>query len=242
MMIKEACILILFFLIFSIKSTKTPAQSFNGSFLMTFSSEKDYSDYPMRWYAHNSSSEKKIAMEVQDEMIVKGVSRRILFDNADSTWTMLIAFNSIKQATRIRVASVFSDTMFQKKIKIIKTKESKILSGYKCRKIITESAGYTTEIWMTEDIKFDMLTIYKLLSHCGMLSDNVKKGDWYKAIGLHGMAIQVMSINKISGDAYTMRISEIKTNDIRPEFMSLTGFRISDIPEGQSCGIAVEEK
>ncbi len=146
---------------------------------MSFTSLEKDKDFPLLWYIEKKSTGGKMALEIQDEMILKGVSKRVLFDPVDSLWTMLIEFNDNRQGTRIHAASMFRDTAIAKIIKITRTKEKRNIEGYKCNKIILESNRYISELWVTEQIRFNLGYIYKLLSHCGMMSDMVRKGDWF---------------------------------------------------------------
>ena len=74
------------------------------------------------------------------------------------------------------------------------------------------------------------------------MSEFVRNGDWYKFNKINGMILEVTSKNKSTGESYTMSISEIKTGVINNTFFSINGFLISDIPEGQNCGVKVTEK
>jgi len=75
-----------------------------------------------------------------------------------------------------------------------------------------------------------------------MISDFIRKGDWFRADVIPGMILQVISTNKPTHESYTLTVSGIKPGIINQKFFSTSGFRISDIPEGQNCGVAVEEK
>ena len=77
-----------------------------------------------------------MVLQVQDNMLKKGVNKRVLFKPADSTWTMTISFNNVKQGTRIHGAAMFRDTAKHKPVKFTNTSEKKILEGYICNKII----------------------------------------------------------------------------------------------------------
>jgi hypothetical protein len=238
--ISSGVYLLVFILMYSVKiSAQKP---FQGSFLMSFKIAENNKDYPMVWHIEDKLSGGKIAMEVQDEMISKGVSRRILYNQSDSTWTMLIEFNAVKQGTRIGVKNLYTDTSMHKNISIRKTKEVKNIEGYACSKFIAESKDYTADMWITKQINFDLVHLYKLLAHCGMLSNHVKKGEWYKSKNFKGMVMKVTSTKKSTGENYTMEIKNIIPGKLNETFFDLKGFRISNIPEGQSCGVAIEDE
>src|SRR5688500_12103193 len=82
--------------------------SFHGSFTMTLDSGENITDPPFLW---NVSYDGEMAHQVQDKMLKKGVNKRVIFKPADSTWTMLLSFNKVKQGTRINSAAMYRDTM-----------------------------------------------------------------------------------------------------------------------------------
>ena len=216
---------------------------FNGSFLMTFASSTNAGDYPMLWNVEPDSTGGRMALEIQDEMTRKGISKRILFNPSDSTWTMLMEYNKVKQGSRIHAADMYrpkTKKVKQKKITKTLTNSRKRIEGYTCKKIVLESEDYYSEIWYTESLKFDLAKIYNLLSHCGMISDFVKTGEWYKSEKFPGMILEVFSQNKSTEEFYTLTLSQLKPGQINESFFTTAGFRISDIPEGQNCGTVLK--
>ncbi len=217
-------------------------QTFNGSFLMTFTLSEPITDNPpMLWNIESAANGGRMAMELQDDMIKKGVSKRVLFNPKDSTWTMLMSFNNVKQGARIHRADMFREKKGSAKFSVTTAQTKRIIEGYHCVKVITESKNYRAEIWITKELKFDVCRIYKLLNHCSMINDIVRKGDWFNS-NLYGMILEVTSTNKSTGQSYSMSISSLKLNEITSSLFTTKDFRISDIPEGQNCGIALDEK
>jgi hypothetical protein len=74
-----------------------------------------------------------------------------------------------------------------------------------------------------------------------MMSDVVRKGDWFMEKNIKGMILEVISTKKSNGEMYTMKISNIIPGNINKTFFNISGFRISDIPEGQNCGGVIDE-
>lgn len=214
---------------------------FYGSFTMSFESTDSIKNIPLQWHILQEVDGGKMTFELQDEMKKKGVSKRVLFNPADSTWTMLIAFNKIKQGSRIHAAAMYRDTIKHIPLNVKITKEKKIIDGYMCNKIIFESDQNIAEGWMTKNIKFDICNVYGLLSHCGMMNEYIHKGDWYFADDIHHMIIQLNSRNKETGKTYSLKISNIKAGDVNLNFFKIDDFKIADIPEGLNCGISVKE-
>ncbi len=214
---------------------------FEGSFLMSFDSAEPDKDPPLLWNIKADSTGNEMALQVQDHMLQRGVNKRVVFRPADSTWTMLISFNNIKQGTRIHGAAMYRDTIRHRAFTMKSTNEKKVIEGFNCKKIIVESENYSAEIWVTNSINFDLCKVYRLLSHCGMMSDVVRKGDWFMNRKLKSMVMEVVSTNKNSGQNYKMKISGINKS-IKPDFFETNGFKISNIPEGQNCGVEMKEE
>ena len=105
-----------------------------------------------------------------------------------------------------------------------------------------ESDEYLSEAWLTNQYRFNVCYIYKLLSHCGLMSGYVKNGDWYYWKNTNGMILEVTTTKKKTGESYTMSISNLNVGDTKQTQFSTKGFKIADIPEGQSCGPRMDEK
>ncbi|HKR04465.1 MAG TPA: DUF4412 domain-containing protein [Bacteroidia bacterium] len=232
-------ILILFLSFYQV-FTSSAQKLFTGSFMMTFTSSKEIikKDPPMFWNVDSG----KVMMEIQDEMYKKGVSKRVLFTPADSTWTMIMHLNKVKEAVRVHANAMFRDTMKTPAIKISATKEKKIIEGYECKKIIIENKDYRDEAWIAQEVKFDLCKIYKMLCHCGLMGEFTEKGNWYLVKKPKGMVLEVTSKRKDNGNTYTMNISEFLPGSISGKLFDLKDFKFSEIPEGQNCGAMVKEK
>ncbi len=216
---------------------------FQGSFLMSFtSSNVTIQDYPLQWTIQPISGGIRMAMEIEDNMRMKGVDKRVLFNPADSTWMMLMAIGNVKQGTKIHRAMMYRDSTLDQKEILKFTKISRIISNLKCYKTIRETDTYITEYWITMEYTFNVCKVYKLLSHCGMMSESIRKGDWFNWKNPKGMIVEITTKNKLSGDFYTVALSQIKFNAINLQLFNLAGYKISEIPEGQNCGPVVKEK
>ena len=235
---KKKLLLITLLICFSgILSGQNP---FFGSFVMSFKVAESTRDEPLLWIIEPVADGGKMALEIQDEMKNKGVSKRVLFNPADSTWTMMIEFNKIKQGSRIHAAMMYHDTVKRNELKRKITKERRNIGGYRCKKIIIESEKFIADVWVTDQVKFDLCNVYRLLSHCGMMSEFVRKGDWYFSKNLNEMIMEVTSIKKSTGELYTMSILMMKPGDTNESFFTTDGFKIADIPEGLNCGVVME--
>jgi len=215
-------------------------QAFRGSFMMsfTFSPEQTKKSDSLWW----NIDQGKMALEIQDEMKKKGVSKRVLFDPADSTWTMGLEFSKVKQGTRIHAASMFKDSTEENKIRVKSSGKKRIIAGHTCHEVLTQSDTYSSVIWVTDDFNFNLCRLYKMLAHCGMMGSQVGKGDWFLWKQKKGMILEVVSRKNSSGESCTLTITQLKEGVINSSFFSFAGYKISDIPEGQHCGPVAEEK
>ena len=193
-------------------------------------------DFPLQWTIQPVSGGIRMAMEIEDTMRKKGVDKRVLFNPTDSTWIMLMAIGNVKQGTKIHRAMMYRDSTLNQKEIVKSTKVAKIISNLKCYKTIRETDTFITEYWITNEYTFNICKVYKLLSHCGMMSESIRKGDWFNWKNSKGMIIEITTKNKLSGDSYTVSLSQIKLNDINLQLFNLSGYKISEIPEGQNCG------
>ena len=74
-----------------------------------------------------------------------------------------------------------------------------------------------------------------------MLSKHIQRGDWYLAKNINGMILEVTSRKKSTGETYMMYLTNIKAGEINSRLFDISGYRISDIPEGQNCGAVMED-
>ena len=75
-----------------------------------------------------------------------------------------------------------------------------------------------------------------------VVSEFMRKGDWFYWHNDKGMILEVISRNKESGENYSMTISDIKKDVVNEKAFDMIGFKISEIPEGQNCGVKMEDK
>ncbi len=183
----------------------------------------------------------KLAMFIQDNQVKKGVIKRLIFNPADSTWLMLMAINKIKQGTLVHKASMFRDSLFTNNLRLIKTKNKKTIEGYNCIKYIINDDKYSTELWVAKSLNYNVSKMYSLLRHCGMISDFSKTGNWYKKNEIEGMILEVNSVDKHTNTSYSIKISEIKQGVVLNDYFDTSNFKISEIPEGQNCGVVIDD-
>ncbi len=212
-------------------------QPFKGSFLTTFAFNTQENMPPLLWNVDGD----KIAIEIQDTMKRKGVTRRILFNAADSTWLMCMEFNDVKQATRMRTKNMAGKEkkLNTKNLKTISRKNK--IQNYYADKMAYQTKNGADTMLITEEHNFDFPKHYELLCHCGLVNISLRKGNWYGLKNKKGMVVYAKSTDKKTGNTYAVTVSEIKPGQVNPALFSTTGFKITDIPEGQSCGPMTKE-
>lgn len=233
--LKMAALLILALPVFCVAQRPLP---FRGSFLMSFNEEG--LGQKKAWPFQCTTDISKTGLEIKDDMNKKGVLKRILYNEVDSTWLMLIGYNKVKQATLIHARAMFSNKMKSPVVITKPTGEKKVISGYTCMKYITVSENDSAVVWASQDLQFDLGRLYKMLSHCGMMSSYVDEGTWFYSRKIKGMVLEVTSFTKKTGAFYTMNISDIRPNEINESYFDISGYRISNIPEGENCGPAAK--
>jgi len=220
-------------------SNNTFAQKeFSGTFTMhILTSDKTDKEIPLSWYLQSKKEGGKMAMQIMDDQLAKGVNKRVIFNPSDSTWLMLMGVNKIKQGTKIHRAAMFRDSTESPIYSAKKVKETKIINGYQCYKFTLKTKKNISEIWVTNQIQCNIGFIYKLLRHCGMIETSARKGDWYRSKYIKGMILEIHSQNLVTKEDYTMKITDLQLAVTKKELLDTDGYRISVIPEGQNCGV-----
>jgi hypothetical protein len=214
---------------------------FEGDFLFKWNSSLvSNTEYPLLCHVKNETSGNKLAIEILDDLRSKGVKKSILFDPADSTWTMLISINNLKMGTSVKRGAIFRDRKKEPSIKIKRLNINKKINGYTCREIVLESNAFMTSIWITNQFSFETETLFSLLAHCGVLENLKSECDWQTWSPGKGMILRVDSKNKKTNELISLNISEIKTHKVDDFVFSKEGYKISIIPEGQNCGVVKE--
>lgn len=109
------------------------------------------------------------------------------------------------------------------------TDEYKTIEGYKCRKYEYRNQKYISDIWITNDVKFDynhynraLASVYSTQPYAQM--------EYYKS-GMKGIAIQIHTISddpRIGESILTMK--NIKTGSINESAFSTEGYTIEKMP------------
>lgn len=228
--------ILLLIIAFCLPSVAQKPLPLRGSFIMSFN--EDSMAVKKAWPFQCSTDITKTGLEIKDDMNRKGVMKRIIYNRVDSTWLMLLSFKGVKQATRIQAGSMFSNKMKTPMVTTKSTGEKKLIGEYSCTKYISVSEDDSAVVWATEELRFDICELYRMLAHCGMMTDNIDDGTWYYSKKLKGMVLEVTSYKKSTGGYYSMFISGIKQNEIDMSVFDLSGYRITDIVEGGNCGPA----
>lgn len=239
---KAPLYLITVFAVFTLTNPLYGQVEFKGTFKMVINAtDKNGTSTDFNWSIESKKEGGRLSMQIMDDQIKKGVIKRVLFNPSDSTWLMLMGINKIKQGTKVHRAAMFRDSSEQSILKLIKSNQTKIISGYKCTKYKLKTEKYNSELWITNQYNCNIGIIYKLLRHCGMIESSSRKGNWYTAKYIKGMILEIRSVNNITNEAYSIILSNIHYGEINKTLFDYEGYRISIIPEGQNCGVQKEE-
>jgi hypothetical protein len=55
------------------------------------------------------------------------------------------------------------------------------------------------------------------------------------------MILEVNSVAKHTNTSYSIKISEIKQGVVLNDYFDTSNFKISEIPEGQNCGVVIDD-
>src|SRR5687768_12631556 len=108
-----------------------------------------------------SVSGSKIAMEPQN-MGTQG-QMKIILDNATAKQYMLMDANGQKMAMALNM-DMEKKTDAVKDPKVTTTTETRMIDGYKCTKVITETEEQKADLWITPDVGMQYSDFYKMFN------------------------------------------------------------------------------
>ncbi len=142
----------------------------------------------------------------------------LMMDNAGQKMAMVMNYtDQMNKATETA-----SDT------KITVTKETKTIDGYKCKKIIAESAESKSDIWLTEDLGMNYADLYKMMSASGN-GPQGKKNQLPAMKDVKGFPIEMNVTDKAKQETINIRIKNISKTKISPSMFSLEGYQMMDM-------------
>jgi hypothetical protein len=142
----------------------------------------------------------------------------LMMDNAGQKMAMVMNYTDQMN----KAAETASDT------KITVTTETKTIDGYKCKKIIAESAESKSDIWLTEDLGMNYADLYKMMSASGN-GPQGKKNQLPAMKDVKGFPIEMNVTDKAKQETINIRIKNISKAKISPSMFSLEGYQMMDM-------------
>lgn len=180
----------------------------------------------------------------QDPMIMKVVSKgnkialtpqvagtqgqmKIIVDHGAKKQYMLMDANGQKMAMAMDMTDIEKAIEESKDPKITITKESKVIDGYKCTKVITETAETNSEMWLTEDLGLNYGDLYKMVS-----SNKSPQGSNYgipAMKNIKGFPVQMVITDKKKNEPMNINIKNISKAKVDEKAFSLAGYQMMDM-------------
>ncbi|MEO8149920.1 MAG: DUF4412 domain-containing protein [Bacteroidia bacterium] len=113
---------------------------------------------------------------------------------------------------------------------VTETTETKVIDGYKCKKIIMENDESKNELWITNELPISMKDLLNSISANrspgSIMLRNLKRGYGDQ----NGVALQTFSTNKSSKEEFTMTIHNITKTKVDDKVFNTDDFQLMDMP------------
>ncbi len=159
---------------------------------------------------------------------------RMIVNRKKGTMTMLTNDGGEKQGVIMKMNDInlnIEDTELEEEIEnttVKITNETKIIDGYKCKKVLASSDDVETETWITDQVP---LSIDKLF---GLMSFNIQskgKNPYEEKFGhIKGLPIESTSKDKTTGEVSKMSIKNIVRGYVDKSKFSTEGYQMSAMP------------
>lgn len=142
----------------------------------------------------------------------------LMMDNAGQKMAMVMNYtDQMNKAT---------ETATETKVTV--TNETKTIDGYKCKKIIAESAESKSDIWLTEDFGMNYADLYKIMSASGN-GPQGKQNQLPAMKDVKGFPVEMVVNYKAKQETVNIRIKNISKAEISPSMFSLEGYQMMDM-------------
>ena len=105
---------------------------------------------------------------------------------------------------------------------ITDTKETRVIEGYNCHKLLVKTDQASSEVWVTNDVDFSFDAISTALSQGAK--------DASMPTGYKGFPIQIITMK--GTDKVTMTFKNIKKGPVNDSLFDLTGYKLTEMPSG----------
>jgi len=152
---------------------------------------------------------------------------KIIVDHTAKKQYMLMDANGQKMAMAMDMTDIEKAIEQSKDPKITITKETKVIDGYKCTKVITETDESISEMWLTEDLGLNYGDLYKMVS-----SNKSPQGSNYGIPAMKnvkGFPVQMVITDKKKNEAMTINIKNISKAKVEDKSFSMEGYQMMDM-------------
>lgn len=110
------------------------------------------------------------------------------------------------------------------------TTESKIIDGYKCRKVIMETDDSKNDMWMTTDLKLNMKDLLSAMS-ANKSPASITFRSMSKNFGDHpGVSIETTITNKKTNETAIMTLRNVKPGKVDEKVFNTDDFQLMEMP------------
>lgn len=180
------------------------------------------SQYKMEIAISGKRTAMKPLMEVESVQ-----QMHFMFDYEKMEQTTFIESNGQKFAMVTEMQfdeGLLNDDEPGKKIKVTPTEETRMISGYKCKKTILSSKEMTSDVWTTDELAYESSDVFRSLQ-----SYNKKKNDFVeKHAGVSGFPILIEANGKKASESMVMTITDIREGQVNESLFSTEGYQVVD--------------
>lgn len=192
------------------------------SFLVTMESRSLESQYKMEIAISGNRTAMKPLMEIEP-----GQQMHFMFDYEKMEQITFIESNGQKFAMVSGMKfdeDLLNEDEPDKKIKVTPTDETKVISGYTCKKTILSSKEMTSDVWTTDELEYESSDVFRSLQ-----SYNNKKNDFVeKHAGVSGFPILIEATGKKASESMVMTITDIREGQVNEALFSTEGYQVVD--------------
>lgn len=188
-----------------------PEYNFAGSlkFQVTATNDGKASKGEQMWY-FPAGSENIFGIALN---MGQGTSMRGVIDYAEKSMIMFMDDQKMIMGIPFDLDKTMKDMQNDPKMKVStpkKTGRTKTILGYKCEEWLTETADYTSYVWMTDKLPINSTSFYKI-----MAQQLAKSTGTPMPSDMKGVPLEVQGINKKEGDKFSMICTEVSTKPIK---------------------------
>lgn len=204
-------------------------EDFNGWMVLTVSGTEIKEPMDITYYFLNG--EVLMKPQIRDKESGKEADLGILFKPQQQVFFILMGGKDGKMAMRKTYDNIneMLDTTKIERPKITQTSETKRINGYLCHKVIAETSTSIMDMWVTNDLKFNL---GKLMAYSKM---NMGKGRKQASAdngwgNVKGASLETVVKDKQRGSTSTILVKEISTEHPSASLFDMTDYQVMEMP------------